>query len=359
MSIKNQKQIVNKEKALKEIGNIILQHPAGVTVKDICAVLNATPLEASSRTVSNHLYELINRGLITRRKIRENDRSYYYFWSEKTEEQNPDPGPEAFGGEIKPEEEEVINCGKFCNQGDVVYCSSRSGDGAFFRYLVLAPWEYKATVLGIFPEGHPKLDLNDPNYIFIGRDPEKDIALYADVTNLCSRGYKCFGERLMHIDKDCLDDVKSRLTRTLRITAARSNADEKLAQAEQYVKKLRHQIEDLKDELDLSKKELGIQCTHYEEEIKDQKETISLQDIMIDDLKAAVDTGEKELKGANEDIAVLSMDNSKKAEELKQLKDKLKTAASGHNERLEVEVELLRRQCATYEAIIFALAGGN
>lgn len=108
-------------------------------------------------------------------------------------------------------------CGDVCRPGDIVWVSSRSGEGQFFRYLVITPWERKAMVLGIFAEGHPNLNLNDPNYIYLGNDPETGEGLYADVTNTCQRGYKQFGDFLMHVDKDCMDAVKNRLARVMQI----------------------------------------------------------------------------------------------------------------------------------------------
>lgn len=108
-------------------------------------------------------------------------------------------------------------CGDVCRPGDIVWVSSRSGEGQFFRYLVITPWERKAMVLGIFTEGHPNLNLNDPNYIYLGNDPGTGEGLYADVTNTCQRGYKQFGDFLMHVDKDCMDAVKNRLARVMQI----------------------------------------------------------------------------------------------------------------------------------------------
>lgn len=110
-----------------------------------------------------------------------------------------------------------VPCGDVCRPGDIVWVSSRSGEGQFFRYLVITPWERKAMVLGIFAEGHPNLNLNDPNYIYLGNDPGTGEGLYADVTNTCQRGYKQFGDFLMHIDKDCMDAVKNRLARVMQI----------------------------------------------------------------------------------------------------------------------------------------------
>ena len=118
-----------------------------------------------------------------------------------------------------------IPCGDTCRPGDVVWVSSRSGEGAFFRYLVITPWEYKAMVLGIFEEGHPKLNVNDPYYVYIGDDPEKGVRLYADLRNTCQRGYRQFGEKVMHVNQDLFDDVKGRLARSMGISCKKIDPD--------------------------------------------------------------------------------------------------------------------------------------
>lgn len=143
-------------------------------------------------------------------------------------DENRAPGAKAQSEEvIKDRDEDLKKCGGreftevkpaiHVNQGDVVWISSRSGDGQFFRYLVVTPWERKATVIGIIPEGHPILNLNDTRFVEIGTDPETGEALYADLSNFCSRAYAQFGEELMKIDQEHMTDLKERLARYHRI----------------------------------------------------------------------------------------------------------------------------------------------
>lgn len=169
-----------------------------------------------------------------------------------------DKAPEAL--EVKPDGKEFapgsyIPCSNVCKPGDVVWISSRSGEGQFFRYLIITPWERKAMVLGILLEGHPQLNLNDPYYVYIGNDPESQKAMYADIRNNCQRGYKQFGERLMHVDSDLFDDVKARLARSMGFEPCKDKSIviERLRKASDKQKetmdKLREENEDLKQDL--------------------------------------------------------------------------------------------------------------
>ena len=162
--------------------------------------------------------------------------------------------------EVKPDGKEFepgsyIPCSNVCKPGDVVWISSRSGEGQFFRYLIITPWERKAMVLGILLEGHPQLNLNDPYYVYIGNDPETQKTMYADIRNNCQRGYKQFGERLMHVDSDLFDDVKARLARSMGFEPCKDKSIviERLRKASDKQKetmdKLREENEDLKQEL--------------------------------------------------------------------------------------------------------------
>lgn len=169
-----------------------------------------------------------------------------------------DKAPEAL--EVKPDGKEFapgsyIPCSNVCKPGDVVWISSRSGEGQFFRYLIITPWERKAMVLGILLEGHPQLNLNDPYYVYIGNDPETQKAMYADIRNNCQRGYKQFGERLIHVDSDLFDDVKARLARSMGFEPCKDKSIviERLRKASDKQKetmdKLREENEDLKQDL--------------------------------------------------------------------------------------------------------------
>ena len=242
----------------KQLCNYILGRGAtGATVKEM-----SEDLGWKADTVRSYIDDLLGNGYMTRKRAPGRGLTYRYFWSHgdapaavpETKEENVMPEHEG-GTVIEPGAQR--NCSSFCKQGDVVYCSSRSGDGEFFRYLVIIPWARKATVACIFPEGHPNVDLNNPEMIYIGDDPESGLKLYADITNICQRGYKNFGERVMHIEKDNMDAVKNRLSRVMQIDCAKST-DESLAakfsselsRAEKQIKLLRQASDKAKENVE-------------------------------------------------------------------------------------------------------------
>lgn len=181
-----------------------------------------------------------------------------------------------------------------CKAGDVIWISSRSGDGAFFRYLIITPWENKAMVLGIIEEGHPRLNLNDPYYVYIGDDPETLKHLYADLRNNCQRGYKQFGERSFHVEKDLLDDVKIRLARTMGI--------------DRNVKKV----------VDNGTVELQVKISKLEAEKKSIEEGCTGR---IENLKMNFTAERNELKEEIADLRIKLEDAYKETEKAKQLAD--------------------------------------
>jgi chromosome segregation ATPase len=172
-------------------------------------------------------------------------------------------------------------------------------------------------VLGIFEEGHPKLDLNDPYYCYIGRDPEKGVNLYADLRNNCQRGYKQFGERLMHVDQDLFDDVKARLARSMGIDRMKvkeidpdmvkllkgkiEKLEESNKRGTESVKKLLARIDGNKLEMDEARTLLNERNSQIE---KLQEANDRQTDIIKDHLAAARKDAEtiKELKERNADL---------------------------------------------------------
>ena len=210
MAIKNIQQLERKNHNIKSVCEFILgSGNNGVSIKDICEKFGL-----SSTTVSRYTRELIDKGLISfyqPERAGQGMSPYYYIW--KTESQETTEAPKE---EEKPVEKpnyggkkfDVVKPAKNIGQGDIIYISSRSGGGEFFRYLIITPWERKATVVGVVPKGHPTLNLNNPWVVNVGVDPESGEELYADLSNFCSRGYKEFGEKLMHIEKEKLDNVK-------------------------------------------------------------------------------------------------------------------------------------------------------
>lgn len=206
-----------RQSRIQQVYRVLAETEVGLSAKDLSAKLNFT-----TDVIRLYLKELLSRDLIY---VAAKDGKTRLFKA------NMSPKPPKTEEEVQAKIEEALPvspdgkefdpgsftpCGDVCKPGDIVWVSSRSGEGQFFRYLVITPWERKAMVLGIFAEGHPNLNLNDPNYIYLGNDPETGEGLYADVTNTCQRGYKQFGELLMHVDKDCMDAVKNRLARVMQ-----------------------------------------------------------------------------------------------------------------------------------------------
>ena len=206
-----------RQSKIQQVYRMLAETEVGLCVKDISAKMGM-----SVEAVRRYMKELLARDLIY---VAAKDGKTRFFKA------NMSPKPPKTEEEVQAKIEEALPvspdgkefdpgtftpCGDVCRPGDIVWVSSRSGEGQFFRYLVITPWERKAMVLGIFAEGHPNLNLNDPNYIYLGNDPETGEGLYADVTNTCQRGYKQFGDLLMHVDKDCMDAVKNRLARVMQ-----------------------------------------------------------------------------------------------------------------------------------------------
>ena len=209
-----------------------------------------------------------------------------------------DKAPETL--EVKPDGKEFapgsyIPRSNVCKPGDVVWISSRAGEGQFFRYLIITPWERKAMVLGVMLEGHPQLNLNDPYYVYIGVDPETQQSMYADIRNNCQRGYKQFGERLMHVDKDLFDDVKARLARSMGFDPCKDKSVviERLRNAsdrhKELMTKLREENEGLKHDLKNSYihqdeyKKAADDATELNRKLSDENDKLQKKYLQADD----------------------------------------------------------------------------
>lgn len=259
----NADAIEAKNRAKKNITEYLLNHKEGATLKEI-----TIDFHIPAETARRYLKEMLDDGAIA---IGGKDgRAIVYIYNEGTstvaEAEKPQEMPVHDGGRTFTEVKPAINV----NQGDIIWCSSRSGDGQFFRYLILVPWERKATVVGIVPEAHPMLNLNDARFVPVGTDPETGEELYADIANTCSRGYAQFGEKLMHVNADRLDELKKIMTRYYRFPQGTSddiwakrfedlshkvkNADSKIAELTDTNTELRQKLKNAYLECDEKKK---------------------------------------------------------------------------------------------------------
>ena len=216
VNVYNPVQVEKKKALLKDICEFIINEGEnGVSVKELCV-----KFKVSATSAYRYLDDLVHQGNVS---CRREGHSKVWFWAppKETAEEAEKAEQEAFeiaeevhpGGRIFEEVRPAHNV----DQGDVVWCSSRSGDGQFFRYLVMVPWERKATVIGVIPEGHPCYNANDARYVPIGVDPETGEELFADISNTCSRGYAQFGEKLMKISAENMSELKSIMSRYHRI----------------------------------------------------------------------------------------------------------------------------------------------
>lgn len=246
-----------REARLTKVHEAFLNSTDGMSVKEL-----AIDFGISSNLARDYVNTLLERNVI-RFDHKDGKSPIYTLVKVSVEEVKSEPAAEDKDPkslEVKPDGKEFepgsyISCSNFCKPGDVVWISSRSGEGQFFRYLIITPWERKAMVLGILLEGHPQVNLNDPYYVYIGVDPDTQKRMYADIRNNCQRGYKQFGERLMHVDKDLFDDVKARLARSMGFDPCKDHSIiiERLRNASDKQKetmaKLREENESLKQDL--------------------------------------------------------------------------------------------------------------
>lgn len=337
------------ERHLKQAAEMALNSDEGICVKDIAREFNI-----SSNSARRYMLTLLDRNLVyPAGKV---GKTVLYKAVEPKSEKQPanldvqevetskeDLMPVGHSGkEFAPGS--YIPCTDQCKPGDVVWISSRSGEGAFFRYLIITPWEYKAMVLGIFEEGHPKLDLNDPYYCYIGQDPESGVKLYADLRNNCQRGYKQFGERLMHVDQDLFDDVKARLARSMGIDRMKINeADPDI------VKLLKSQLEKAKAAVSLVSKErddirtdLG-KCKTINNELTGEnailKKNIEGCRVQIENQKQTIHTTLESLHKESEEKKALQECNNNQAETITDLKTTVTNLTTELQRQLESHEE--------------------
>lgn len=193
---------------------VLVNYPKGFTIKEIAYDTKIHP-----NVVRQYLKTMVEEGRCL--EIGKDGKSVIYILSDFLNDKQVAKIEET----AKEEPQKVCAGREFENSrsvtsvvaGDISWVSSKSGNGLFFRYLILIVHSYKATCVNVFPEGHEAVNINDPNFIFVGEDPESGENLYADLTNVCQRRFSAFGERCMHISPEHMENVKNRMARLLKI----------------------------------------------------------------------------------------------------------------------------------------------
>lgn len=309
----NDMLMAKKQETIKKVGEAILNAgDNGKTIKEI-----AIEFGVKGTTAAGYISELFKQGLIT---CHREGKSKVWTWDtpKETAEEAEKAEQEAFeiaeevhpGGRIFEEVKPAHNV----DQGDVVWCSSRSGDGQFFRYLVMVPWERKATVIGVIPEGHPCYNANDARYVPIGVDPETGEALFADISNTCSRGYAQFGEKLMKVSAENMCELKNVISRYHRMAV----------KAEIHDDIWKKRFEDLNRRLTASMNEASIagsKVVDLTEANDDLKEKLKAAYLECDEKKQAWEEMNTVAKNAMDHISELEAENKKLWENNKALEE--------------------------------------
>lgn len=218
----NAKRSANKADKKAQALKVILTYDKGFTIKEV--VIDS---HMPSQTVRNYINEFLESGEIQNTGIKDGKSIVYihsnYVTDKKEEEYKETVAKQE---ETSKEEPQKVCAGREFKDprsvtsvvaGDISWISSRSGNGLFFRYLILIVHSSKATCVNVFPEGHEAVNINDPNFIYIGDDPESGERLWADLTNVCQRRFSAFGERCMHISPEHMENVKNRMARLLKV----------------------------------------------------------------------------------------------------------------------------------------------
>lgn len=268
---------------------VLVNYPKGFTVKEAAYDTKLPPY-----TIRQYLKTLVEDGRCL--EIGKDGKSVIYILSDFLTDKQVAKIEEA----AKEEPQKVCAGREFENPravtsvvaGDISWVSSRSGNGLFFRYLILIVHSYKATCVNVFPEGHEAVNINDPNFIFVGTDPESEENLYADLTNVCQRRFSAFGERCMHISPEHMENVKNRMARLLKV-------DIHPVGDQGTVKKLKNENDKLSESLKtVSEKyqKLSVDYANYREGVNNQfkgiihekKEADKLNDDLNARLKASI-----------------------------------------------------------------------
>ena len=349
-----------KQRKMKEIEEFILNSgDKGVTVKELCE-----RFKTASSTTGKYVTELYKSGVIAKK---DSGYPYKYIWRQEekvndediVQELDDDKSVELGGVEL-----DVVIPAKSVDQRDVIYASSRSGGGKFFKYLVLTPWENKATVIGIFDEGHPVLNFNSTQFIYIGNDPETGKKMYADLSNVCSRGNMTFGKKVIKISVEYMDAVKYYLSRYYRIktNALDSSSDLKVKELEDRLKASEETRKKLVSDLDRERKNFGQICQEKDNDHKMLLEEHKTRLIELDETKQMLTESTESLKDACDQIDKLREELDNAEERIEQLKKELNenpAKDSDYVKGLEASVDALKFEYASLEAANKCLTDHN
>lgn len=360
--------IEERDRRLKKILELLLNNPDGLSIKE-----TAIDLGLPSESVRKYFRILLDDGSI--KAVSKTGKTVIYAHAASTAPASSvQELPEHIGGRTFEEVKPAIHV----NQGDVIWCSSRSGDGQFFRYLVMVPWERKATVLGIFPQGHPALNMNDARFVSIGVDPETGEELYADISNTCSRGYAQFGEKLMTISAENLAEVKRVMARYHRIDLAAKDQPSDIwkKKAEDLVKIVKD-LESKRDDLSLKLKTSmteasvnGVKVVELTEANDGLKQQLKAAYLECDEKKQACEDAQKIAKNALDaldknaaTITELEAENKKLWENNKVLEEavaqqedhELRETISADHEALLWKISLLEQELTDKNEFITVL----
>ena len=218
----NELRVAQKNEKIENlVKTVLVNYPKGFIIKEVAA-----DSKINGFTARNYILNLMEEGRV--KTIGKDGKNILYILSDfLTDKQEQAAKEEVAKAEetVKEEPEKVCAGREFEDPrvitsvvaGDISWISSRSGNGLFFRYLILIVHSYKATCVNVFPEGHEAVNINDPNFIYIGDDPESGERLWADLTNVCQRRFSAFGERCMHISHEHMENVKNRMARLLKV----------------------------------------------------------------------------------------------------------------------------------------------
>lgn len=354
---------------------VLVNYPKGFTIKEIAYDTKIHP-----NVVRRYLKTLVEEGRCL--EIGKDGKSVIYILSDFLTDKQEEAAKEevAKQEEAAKEEPQKVCAGReFENPrsvtsvvaGDISWVSSRSGNGLFFRYLILIAHSYKATCVNVFPEGHEAVNINDPNFIFVGEDPESGENLYADLTNVCQRRFSAFGERCMHISPEHMENVKNRMARLLKVDihpvgdqGTVKKLRDNLAKISTDYTRLNNDYNKLNDEFSAYKlnRQNYIEGLHQQFKgiIHEKKETDKLNDDLNARLKASVGAIDA-LTAENNDLKAKLADIQETHQESMD-SGILETEDQDHMTDLYIAIatlraqkELLERQLNDYRDIIYNL----